>query len=590
MSALRHRGPDGSGVFARDGVCLAHTRLAVIDTTQASDQPMVDASTGAVLTFNGEIYNYRELRTDLEARGHRFHSTGDTEVLLRSYLQWGDRCLDRLNGMFAFAIFDPRDDVVFLARDRLGEKPLHLCRSDGAVWFASEIKALIAAGVASARADTEMLFRYLAMGDLGHPERTMLRGVSQLAAAHAARIDRTGRLRAWRYWEPPDSELRDSGRRPASGEVEDLLEDSVRLRLRSDVPLGTSLSGGVDSSTVLAMVRRAQPHGPLHAFTASFPGTDADELPNAEAVASKLGVTLHPVPLDGGDLSRGLDEMIRANEGPVESPSTYAQYRVMEEASRAGVTVLLDGQGADETWGGYDKYIGEAVLDRAFRGRWVESYRLASAWRNVHLTYPPVRLPYYIGLAGGRRIRRLLARATVATTAPWLARDFANEYVAADPLEPGPAAARPGHVAERNMLADLTRITLPRLLRYADRNSMAWSREVRLPFLDHRLVELACAVGFDDKAPAGWSKEPVRAALESCGLPDVARRRDKRAYMPPNDAWLAYPALDERIRNAWAELYAAGVLRAAVPVDGWLPRWRVLATTTWLDAFRISLQ
>jgi asparagine synthase (glutamine-hydrolysing) len=582
LDALAHRGPDGRGVFRSDDVALGHTRLAIIDPTARSDQPMIDDASGCVLVFNGEIYNYVELRAELESSGHRFASSGDTEVLLRSYLAWGERCVDRFNGMFAFAIWDPRDRSVFLARDRLGEKPLHVTEAAGAIWFASEIKAFLAAGLLPAEVDQEQLFLFLAYGDLGHPTRTPFAGVKQLAPGHHLRLragDRRDALLPAPYWSVPPEGVAAT---PAGFAA--LFADAVRLRLRSDVPLGTSLSGGLDSSLVLAAVRDQHPTGDLHAFTASFPGTDADELPRARAVADRLGVTIHPVPLGAADLARDLDAMITANEGPVESPSTLAQYRVMAAARDAGITVLLDGQGADETWGGYDKYTGLAVLGELCTGHPVAATRLETAWRRVHGRYARPPVGRFAGLVGGASVRRLLAPAATGAVAGWLNRDYRRAHAGVDVLD-GTGPVRPGSAASATGRLDLSRVTLPRLLRYADRNSMAWSREVRLPFLDHRLVELGADCAFGAKVVDGWTKEPVRRALGAQGLDEVARRRDKKAYMPPVARWLDDPGVAARVAAAWRDLHGAGILAGAEPARGVLPRWRVLAVAAWLDRF-----
>ena len=589
IAVLAHRGPDGQHSFESERADLAHTRLAIIDPSTASDQPMVDPHSGCALVYNGEIYNYVELRRELEARHHRFFSSGDTEVLLRSYLEWGAACVEHLNGMFAFAVWDPRADGLFLARDRLGEKPLHLSRNDDRWWFASEIKALLAAGVVDARANPGYLFRFLAMGDLGHPEETPFAGVRQLRAGHCGWVTSSGELRTWPYWNPAESDLLP----PKSGdEVDqrfaDLFSQSVMMRLRSDVALGTSLSGGLDSSLVIAMVRHHQPQGELHAFTASFPNTPADELPYAAALADRLGVTLHPVSLGPGDLDADLDRMTWANEGPVEATSVFAQFRVMEEARRAGITVLLDGQGADETMGGYEKYASEEVLDLVARGHIVKAIRSARDWRAVRGSLPGVVMKNYVGLMGGPGVRRGL-NPLVTKRAGWLAPDFRHAHRGRDVLEglTVPRVSRGGSAAA-NSLLDLERAVLPRLLRYGDRNSMAWSREVRLPYLDHRLIQLANATPMSLKIRNGWSKEPIRGALERLGHPDVARRRFKKNYMPPNEEWLGDPRIASRIQEAWTRLHDDGLLAHATPAGSINARWRVLSVESWRANFGVS--
>ena len=500
----------------------------------------------------------------------------------------GEHLLGRLNGMFAFALWDPRRRAVFIARDRLGEKPLHLCRRADEIWFASEIKSLLAADAAELRPDHDHLFAFLAFGDLGHPTRTPISGIEQLPAGHAAWITPGDgpRIEQWRYWD-----IRQSPSGGGLAEFQDLFRSAVEFRLRSDVPLGTSLSGGLDSSLVLGTVRSLRPERELHAFTASFAGTAADELPHAQAVAGRLGVTIHPVPLFASDLSAGLDAMIQANEGPVESPSTFAQFRVMQEAHDAGITVLLDGQGADETWAGYEKYVGAAVLDDVVRGHVSDGRRRAQQWHAIRGSWPRPLVEQYAALVLGPHIRARLQPLMVRSRSPWLSPEYIRARARVDVLE-GTVVGRPivGRVADTWMELDLDRITLPRLLRYADRNSMAWSREVRLPFLDHRLVELATSLPIDDKVGKGWSKEPVRQMLEGMDLGQIGRRRDKVAYMPPTGAWLDSLTMTDRVQTAWTELHDAGLLASTRPLDSALVRWRVLALHVWADSTGISLR
>jgi asparagine synthase (glutamine-hydrolysing) len=582
-TAMAHRGPDGRGAWLDADVALGHTRLAIIDRTARSDQPMVDDRTGCVLVFNGEIYNYRELRTELRGHGHEFVSDGDTEVLLRSYLEWGERCVDRLNGMFAFGLWDPRCHRLFAARDRLGEKPLHVVTRGGDVWFASEIKALLAAGVLSPRTEPDELYRYLTLADLGHPSLTPFAGVVQLPAAHAGWIIPDGEVRFAPYWTPPTLTAND----PVSvDELTELWQDAVRLRLRSDVPVGTSLSGGLDSTTVLATVRSLEPEAEMHAFTASFPGTPVDELPQARRTAASLGVTVHAVPLGAEDLVKHLDDVVSANESPVEAPSVLAQFRVMQAARDAGIVVLLDGQGGDEVFRGYDKYLGAHVLDLAATLQPIRARRLTSQWQAGYAR--PIHLPYarVAALASGKAGRRTLTRAAGGASHRWLAADYRRAHAGTDPVVGDPfPPVRPGRWAVAMPRQDLVRVTLPRLIRYGDRMSMAASREVRLPYLDHRLVERATAIPARQSFEDGWTKAPLRHILDRLGRSEVAWSRVKRNFMPPQAEWLDAPNARELVREAWRAGHRAGVLADPEPVAGVGPRFRVLSTWRWMESF-----
>ncbi len=593
VTALHHRGPDGSGTWLGEFADLGHTRLAILDTSAAAAQPMVDPESGCVLVVNGEIYNFVELRRELEAKGHSFRSSGDSEVLLRSYLEWGEACLERLNGMFAFALADPRRQAVLIARDRFGEKPLHLARHNGSVWFASEVKALLAAGVVRPRSNERYLFGFLATGDLGHPTETAFADVDQLRAGHAGWIDPSGRLETWSWWEVPGAEAAAEARRDAgTGSLEhlgQLLDDAVAIRLRSDVPVGTSLSGGIDSTLVLSAVRARRPDGEIHAFTAGFPGSPLDELPTATATAARLGIQLHAVPLGAEDLVPAVDALHRAHETPTETPSVFAQYRVMQAAFDAGITVLLDGQGGDETWAGYPKYAAIALTDELVHGQLARAVRRERAWRATQgVTLRPA-VSRYLGLIGGPPVRRALT--TAFRFGPrWLSDSYRRRHWHFDPVDGVDLpAARFGSMAVDAQRRDLDRVMLPRLLRVADRNSMAWSREVRLPYLDHRLVELGLAWPLAGKLDGGWTKEPLRRLLDGRGATDVARKVGKLAFMPPTAQWLTHPDLEERGRSAWHRLHRAGFLASPDPVPSVLARWRVLSLVTWADVFGVPL-
>ena len=591
VEGLRHRGPDGQGWSENDAIDLAHTRLAVLDPTDAASQPMRDPASGCVLLFNGEIYNYVELRDILRSFGHRFTSTGDTEVLLAAYLQWDDDFLDRLNGMFAIAIWDPRRRALLLARDRFGEKPMHLYRTQTSLWFSSEAGALVVAGIAPAEIDEEAIWRYLAFGDLGHPSKTCFSGITQLPPASATWIDATGaEIRRWTWWSPPMPRPRERRARWTTGDSAELLNlftDSVRIRLRSDVPVGTSLSGGLDSSTVLATMRALHPNGELHSFTASFPNSDADELPLARRVADYLDVLVHPVPLSSADLCNDIDAMARANDQPVEAASQYAQYAVMRCAREAGVTVLLDGQGADETWGGYEKYVSIEMMDKLLTGHLGGALARARSRKGVTGAAPKLDPNRYFPLALRPALAKLVLSGRSFVQPAWLSAEFRHRYRNVDPTDSIDIPRRLGHAASTACYLDVMRVTLPRLLRYGDRNSMAWSREVRLPFLDHRLVEFALQIPLEIKLDDGWTKTPIRCLLENLGLPETARRRDKKAYMPPQTAWLEHPVLSARVREGADELFEAGYLARAEPPQGVVPQWRILSLTAWLSAFAI---
>ncbi|MDQ3768403.1 MAG: asparagine synthase (glutamine-hydrolyzing), partial [Actinomycetota bacterium] len=358
--AMVHRGPDGEGAWHDERAGLAFRRLAIIDLHERSSQPM---HLGALhLVFNGEIYNYVELREELRGLGHAFVTEGDGEVLLHAWAQWGEGALDRVNGMFAFAVWDEARGRLILATDPFAEKPLFFARtSGGGLAFASDVRALRELDPELGRPDEQALRDFVALGTLPSLPATAYAGVSRLPGAHLGRWE-AGRLELRRYWEPRRVAVpADPGE--AAAHLRALLTDSVRLRLRSDVPVGTSLSGGLDSSIIAALCAQLAPDGVRHAFTATFPGFERDEWPYAQQAAGAARVACHhAVRPRAGELLDDLEALVADQEEPFPSTSIYAQWRVMRAAREAGVIVLLDGQGADELFAGYPASTGAALV------------------------------------------------------------------------------------------------------------------------------------------------------------------------------------------------------------------------------------
>lgn len=577
LDALAHRGPDSENAVQREGVWFGFRRLAVLDLRARADQPMVDEETDVAVVFNGEIYNYVELRAELVRRGHRFRTTGDTEVLLAAYLEWGDRFAERCNGMFAFAVHDPRRDGVLLGRDRFGEKPLYVARdSRGRWWFASEVAAIVAAGAGSGRVDRGRVAVFLGIGDVEDPASSYIEGVVQVPPATTARLTAHGLVQNRRWWNLDDA--LDATKQAVSPEaVRAALDEAVRLRLRSDVEVGTSLSGGLDSSSVVAAVRAVDPERRLHAFTASFPGERVDEWWHAAKVAAAHHVELHRVePTLVGFLDE-LDLLVERQGAPFESPTVYAQWCVMRAARDLGVTVLLDGQGADETWGGYPKYVGFSWLDAVRVGQVRAAVRSVRTWRAFGRP-PRPDVTQAVGLLMPARMRgRAVSLALRRSVGPAL-----RDIVVGDPF----GGVRGGRVLDRIIRADLSRTILPRLLRYADRNSMAWGREVRLPFLDPGLVRYALNSDLAAGLREGWTKHALRSAMAQRLPEEIVWRRDKLAYQTPDEIWLRDRRVADAVAAARRDLVARGFLRG----DGmWVAPWRALTLSRFLDRYRLTV-
>ena len=518
LDDLAHRGPDGRGVFADAGVCLGHLRLAIIDLSDAGLQPMADGE--LQLLHNGEIYNYIELREELRAKGHVFATGTDSEVILAAYREWGERCVERFNGMWAFVIWDASRRMLFCSRDRLGIKPFYY-RLDGARFaFASEPWALARKG----GANLGPVRAYLEQGHLDQGEETFFAGVVRLPPAHSLTFGPDG-LRRARYWSlEPESPPAD----PVAAVRETFL-DAVRLQLRSDVPVGTCLSGGIDSSAIAVAVAQ---HGNEHqkTVTAYFDDRGYDERPYARAVVERTGAEAHWVTFDADDLVSDLPKIVQAQGEPFGSTSICAGWYVMREARRAGLTVMLDGQGGDEILAGYRASFGYRLSDLLREGRLTEATQELRAFASVHGPRWAA-----VALAGPH----VPERARLATRGRLLGGSslVARELRGVEAHQGANGAVFPDRL-RRQLHHTLTRRGLPELLRYEDRNSMAHSLEARVPLLDHRLVQLAFSLPGDELIRRGETKSVLRRALADLLPPVVARRRDKLGFVTPESRFL----------------------------------------------------
>jgi len=517
LGELAHRGPDGRGIFYDDGVCLGHLRLAILDLSDAGLQPMQDRE--LQLLHNGEIYNYLELRDELRAKGHSFTTGTDSEVILAAYREWGQPCVERFNGMWAFVIWDAARRTLFCSRDRFGVKPLYYRVDGNRFSFASEPWPLRGGG-----ANLRAVRDYLEQGYVDEGDETFFADVVRLPPAHSLTFGPRG-LNVWRYWslEPGAPPLD-----PAAA-VRGTLLDAVRLQLRSDVPVGTCLSGGIDSSSIAVAVAQ---HGHDHqkTVTAYFEDDGFDERPFARAVVDQTGAEAHWVTFTAEALVDDLPAIVKAQGEPFGSTSICAGWYVMREAKRAGLTVMLDGQGGDEVFGGYRASFGYRLSDLLRAGRVGEATHELHAFTQIHgprwavVALATPHVPERVRLAARGRIR-----GASTLVAPEL-RDVAA-------LADGNGAVFPDRL-RRQLHILLTRRGLPELLRYEDRNSMAHSLEARVPLLDHRLVELAFSLDGSELIRRGETKSVLRRAVADLLPSQVAGRRDKLGFVTPEGRFL----------------------------------------------------
>jgi asparagine synthase (glutamine-hydrolysing) len=538
-AALDHRGPDGDGAWADEGVAFGFRRLAIIDLSDAGRQPFASDDGALRLIHNGEVYNYRELRRELEGHGHAFRSQTDTEVILHAYERWGDRCVERFNGMWAFALWDGRKRRLFCSRDRFGVKPFYY-RWDGSRFaFASELKAFAAEG--ELRPHLPAVRDYVEQGYVDHTDETFFDGIRKLPPAHSLLLDDRG-LRVERHWRPESRDEPDD----AAEEVRELFLDAVRLRLRSDVAIGTCLSGGIDSSAIVVAVdhllrteaENARPVGDRQrTFTAYFEEAGFDERPYAEAVVERTRSQPHWTTFDANELIDVLPGIVRSQDEPFGSTSIVAQWFVMREAKRAGLTVMLDGQGADEIFAGYHGYFGPHFADLLRGGRLGELRRELAGYRSLHG-------------ASAATAAVALARPFLPERVRWAARGRVRGGAALvhEDLPRNGAPAQNGRYRggylSRQMQLILMRRGLPELLHYEDRNSMAHSLEARVPFLDYRLVELMLSLPASELIERGRTKNVLRRALGDLLPPVVRDRVDKLGFVTPEATWLRGPLGD----------------------------------------------
>jgi asparagine synthase (glutamine-hydrolysing) len=509
---LVHRGPDGFGTHVDGAIGLASRRLAIVDLSKASDQPMGLPERDLWLTFNGEIHNYLELRRELESVGHRFRSSGDTEVVLAAYAQWGQSSLERLNGMWAIALWDGAREELVLARDRFGIKPLCYSARGRRIAFASEPKAILALDPGESRPDTAEVERFLAGAFPDRGPSTFFATIRNVPPATSIVFSRHGAVER-RYW---SFMPRERGPRPTDPEeFRELLTDAVALRTRSDAPLGVCLSGGLDSSAIVSLLPEAS--APVHCFSTRYEDPVYDESRYARLMAERHGLVMHWVRPEASDLLETIRSLVWHHDAPVPIRGRLAHWFVMREAARS-VKVVLEGHGSDELLGGYGRDAIPYLADRLRRDR-----------------RPSLGL-----------LREAAQLGRVAGTLRWFVLTGLTEY-RRDPRRVGESPL-PG-VLNNALWNGVRRDGLPESLHGADSVAMAHSVESRVPFLDHRLVELCFTLGFDSKISDGWTKSLLRRAMVGRLPGEILWRRRKAGFAAPVAPWLRLAPNLEAVRE-----------------------------------------
>ena len=547
LRVTSHRGPDHSGTFSSPPVWLGHNRLSIIDLSSASHQPMSHGN--LTITFNGEVYNYVELRSELSAAGYHFDTTGDTEVVLKAFHHWGSAAVTKFIGMWAFAIWDASERVLFCSRDRFGIKPFHYCFRDGRFYFASEIKALRGSPLDRGGLNEAQVARGLYLGWMHHWNETYFTDILALPASNNLEW-RDGQIHLWQYAEVESLENPSMTFEENAEAFRDVFIDSIRITSRRDVPMGVCLSGGLDSTSIAAVLASSTTEHEVRAFTAYYtgPGT-VDERPYIKHLLDRYPqiISREISPTDN-DVAEALDRIVHLMDAPMPSSSYISQYFVMGLAAKHGVKVVLDGQGSDEILGGYMHSLYRVIAEHIATGSYLEAYRELTAHARRQGYSSSKRMSVLAkSLLAASRSEQHLYETEFRHTYPWLMRQGAQAY----PVQ----LTNYGTSRLNAFLHNLLRVTLlPTLLHTEDINSMAFSIESRVPFLDHRLVNLAFGMPSEHKIHRGETKRVLRAAMRGIVPDAILDRRDKTGFITPGHIKWLRGALSFTLDGHWKEL------------------------------------
>ncbi len=541
MKKLKHRGPDDEGTFVHSNVALGFVRLSILDLSSSGHQPMFDDDGRFLIIHNGEVYNYLELRRELESYGYTFHSNTDTEVILKSYLKWGEACLSRFNGMWAFCIFDTHTKNLFISRDRFGIKPLYYYRDDKRLIFASELPPILSILDTKPKPNNQAIFDYLVFNRTDQTEDTFFEGIKKLQHGHKIVIANDGSSEPtiqFEKWYDLKSRVEASSPFVDAAEYKTLFSSAVALRLRSDVPVGVCLSGGLDSSSIVSVLLKDFKKHDLNTFSAVYgAGKTGDESSFIKTYSNSLNNMFFTTP-DAHSLFEDLPQFVAAHGEPIPSTAPYAQFKVMELASK-NVVVTLDGQGADEQLGGYHYFFGYYYKDLLKQLKlWtllIEVFKYLSLHKD---TYGLKSFAYFM-------MPSKLKTAARVGEKGYLYKSFAENYSSNNTIA--------GHLYDSDSLTkslmDHFEYKLEHLLKWEDRNSMYFSLESRVPFLDYRLVERTLACDSHKIINNGWTKHILREAMRGILPEEIRLRKDKIGFMTPEDEWFREDIFKNFISN-----------------------------------------
>ncbi len=542
MAVMKHRGPDDEGIFLENNIGLGFVRLSIIDLSPAGHQPMISEDERYVIVFNGEIFNYIELRDQLKGKGYNFKTRTDTEVLLASYKEWGEECLHKFNGMWAFVIYDRIARAIFASRDRYGIKPFYYFWDDSTLIFASEITPILAILKNRPSVNNQAVFDYLVFNRTDHLNTTFFNGILKLQHGHKFKLDinspTSDVIEESKKWYDLRKEVSRNSGFTNPQDLLQLLSDSVGLRLRSDVPVGVCLSGGIDSSSIVSILLQEFKKYDLNTFSAVYlKGQYGDEREFINEYSSTMKNMFFTSPT-AESLNYEMNNFIKAHAEPFPETGVYAQYKVMELAGK-NVVVILDGQGADEMLAGYHYFFGYFFKDLLTHGNLGTLSSEIYHYIKKHNSIYGLRTLVYLMLPLTMRTK------TRVNKTGYLDKDFSNSYSKNNSI----AGALYGSESLSDAFLDHFEYKLEHLLKWEDRNSMWFSLEARVPFLDHRLVERTLALNRKNVINKGMTKSILREAVKGIVPEKIRLRKDKIGFGTPQDEWFREPLWHRRIKD-----------------------------------------
>jgi asparagine synthase (glutamine-hydrolysing) len=574
---ISHRGPDAQDYYNEAGVALGHTRLSILDLSDLGKQPM-SCFDKYIIVFNGEVYNYIEVRNQLKQQGYNFKTETDTEVIVAAYDYWGVQCLSRFNGMWAFALYDIEKKQIFISRDRFGVKPFYYRNSELFFEFGSEIKQCLGNTISNT-ANKEILLNYIITGYENYSDETFFKDVKSLPASSFGIYDLSAHTFTISKYYSLNIPALKSNYKEADyiSEYSNLFSDSVKLRMRSDVKVGTCLSGGIDSSMIALFSSNSTSDKSYSGIHGVSYDASNNELHYAKLVSEHLNIHFHEAQVSSADYLHALHEVAQTQEEPFSSTSIILQYFVMKKARETGNIVMLDGQGGDETLMGYERYYSSYIAEKGW-SQFLKNLIYISNNSKLSLSQTFKYFIYFRSLAARKKMisnKFEFNQNKILKSFNW---DLVNEHV------------QSYHSLKSLQISEIEKFQLPHLLRYEDRNSMRWGIETRLPFLDYRVVECSLGLPIDLKIKDGWSKIILRKIMDG-KLPDeIVWRKNKIGFEAPKDIVASqFNYFEEIVKesNLLSNLFHEKVMLANVKNREL--QWRLISIALWEINYNVIL-